>query len=257
MIQKILNIARNSLKRKNITVMFNKLFLRVKEYSLKKDQKNVYNWCYTNAESYEKFARSLDEELWTETQKICEKIQSDAEEKLAKLNLDLGGGGNYPVLYFLIRHLSAKTVVETGVAAGWSSQAILTALKKNKARGQLYSSDFPYFRYDNPEKLVGYVVDEDLKDNWHLFINGDQNNLPEISEKTETIDLFHYDSDKSYSGRKYALKALGNQLKENSVVIFDDIQDNFHFRDYVEDNKLKYKVFEFEGKYIGLTTPFL
>ncbi len=254
---KIFNIAKNSFKRKNIGVMLSKVFLRIKERSLNKQKTDVMAWCNAQAESYEDFAKSLNETLWTETQDACEEIKKEADKKLAVLDMDLGGGGNYPVLYFLTRHLSAKTVVETGVAAGWSSQAILSALKKNKNEGQLYSSDFPYFRYANPEKLVGYVVDEDLKNNWHLFIDGDQNNLPEISQKTGTIDLFHYDSDKSYNGREYALQTLEPQLKKDSVVIFDDIQDNFHFKDYVERNKLKYKIFEFEGKYIGLTAPFL
>jgi hypothetical protein len=35
--------------------------------------------------------------------------------------------------------------------AGFSSSAILTALKEN-GEGILYSSDFPYFRIKNPEK---------------------------------------------------------------------------------------------------------
>ena len=90
-------------------------------------------------------------------------IGADRTDPLEPLDLDMGGGGHYHLLYFLIRHTLAKNVVETGVAAGWSSQAILLALKENKENGQLYSSDFPYFRYKNPEELVGYIVDEELK----------------------------------------------------------------------------------------------
>ena len=57
--------------------------------------------------------------------------------------MSLGGGGNFILLYFLTRKFN-KVVVETGVAAGWSSLAILGAFEKN-GEGKLYSSDFPYF----------------------------------------------------------------------------------------------------------------
>jgi predicted O-methyltransferase YrrM len=171
--------------------------------------------------------------------------------------MDLGGGGHSPLLYFFTRHLNPDIVIETGVAAGWSSQAILTALKDNQSGGHLYSSDFPYFRYKNPEKLVGYVVDDSLKNNWSLFIDGDQNNLPKIVEQVhQPVALFHYDSDKSIEGRNFAYNLLSNKLSKNAVVIFDDIQDNLHFKNFVEKQNMPYKVFEFKGKYIGLTGPY-
>ncbi len=257
MLQNLLNVGENSLKRRNFSVMMRKVFLRFKEHSQIKQKDAVGKWCANNSERYEVFLKSLDQTLWDETQDACIKIKSEGEAKLKDLGIDLGGGGNYPILYFFTRYLSAKTVVETGVAAGWSSKAILSALKKNGSGGQLYSSDFPYFRHKKPEKLIGYIVDEQLKGSWHLFIDGDQNNLPTIADKVESIDLLHYDSDKSYGGRLFALKILENKMYDNSVIIFDDIQDNFHFKDYVEKNNLKFKLFEFEGKYIGLIAPFL
>ena len=52
-------------------------------------------------------------------------------KKLSKLEVSLGGGGNYILLYFLIIKFKPQNVVETGVAAGWSSLFILRALKKN------------------------------------------------------------------------------------------------------------------------------
>ena len=109
------------------------------------------------------------------------------------------------LLYFLIRKFNLINIVETGVAAGWSSLAILKAFKKN-GKGKLYSSDFPYFRLENPEKYIGYLAkDESNKDNWFLDIRGDDIALPEIVKKLDnnTIDLFHYDSDKSYDAKKW------------------------------------------------------
>ena len=109
----------------------------------------------------------------------CRRLQISADEKLKALDYDLGGGGNSPLLYFLVRSMRPRIVVETGVAAGFSSSAILTALKEN-GEGILYSSDFPYFRIKNPEKYIGLLVDEELKGNWTCLKQGDRFNLPEI-----------------------------------------------------------------------------
>ena len=257
MLQKLINIGANSLKRRNMPVMIGKVMTRLKERSAANDSAVATQWAAQHAESLEDFVTAMNASLWQETQGACEKITQAAQAKLDALGMDLGGGGHYPLLYFLTRHLQPEIIVETGVAAGWSSQAILCALKDNDQNGRLYSSDFPYFRYKNPEKYVGYVVDEDLKQNWSLFIDGDQNNLPQIIKAIDKpVALFHYDSDKSVEGRNFAYDLVAPKLSDNAVVIFDDIQDNLHFRDFVAKHEMPFRIFEFEGKYIGLTGPF-
>ena len=257
MLQKSLTIVKNSFKRKNLSVMIGKVFLRLQEANQNSTKEDVLEWCKSNSENYETFMETINLELWEETQKSCKTLEQQAQNKLKNIDIDLGGGGNYLLLYFLTRYTSARTIVETGVAAGWSSQAILTAIQKNKNNGHLYSSDFPYFRHENPEKLVGYVVEENLKKDWTLFIDGDQNNLPKIHRVVKEIDLFHYDSDKSYKGRTFAADIMKDKCHDKTVIIYDDIQDNSHFKDYVANNKVSYKVFEFGGKYVGLTAAFL
>lgn len=256
---KLVNICANSLKRKNLMVMADKVLKRLKEKDEAQKHDEVLSWCAQHQEPLDDFLRALNADLFNEAQTACVQIKTEAEAKLSALGLDLGGGGNYPLLYFLVRHLKARNVLETGVAAGWSSQAILTALKTNANNGQLFSSDFPYFRYKNPEQYVGYVVNTDLKANWHLEINGDQNNIPLLLSRlnAEKIDLFHYDSDKSYEGRTKAYEKVQPHLSENAVIIFDDIQDNAHFMDWVNMTQQPFKVFEFEGKFIGLTGSIL
>ena len=68
----------------------------------------------------------------------------------------------------------------------------------------------------------------------------------------KSIDLFHYDSDKSYSGKTNAMKILNSKLNSKTIIIYDDIQDNFHFRDYVKKNQKSFCILEFEGKYLGI-----
>ena len=36
-------------------------------------------------------------------------------------------------------------------------------------------------------------------------------------------------------------------------MIFDDIQDNLHFKNFIEKTKKEYFVLEFKGKYLGIT----
>ena len=257
MLQKLINIGANSLKRNNMSVMAGKVMTRLKERDAANDTAKGTAWAKEHAQSLEDFVTALDADLWQETQTVCDDITKRAQAKLAELGMDLGGGGHYYLLYFLTRYFQPEVVVETGVAAGWSSQSILSALKQNGDNGALFSSDFPYFRYKNPEKYVGFVVDEELKQNWMLFIDGDQNNLPRIVDNLQKpVDIFHYDSDKSCEGRNFAYDMIAPKLSEKALVIFDDIQDNLHFKKFMADKSWPFKIFEFEGKYIGLTGPY-
>ena len=118
-----------------------------------------------------------------------------------------------------------------------------------------FSSDFPYFRLKNPEQYIGYLAkDETNKENWSLDIRGDEVALKDFVNKLNSneIDLFHYDSDKSYLGRDRALKILSSKINSKTIIIFDDIQNNLHFKDYVIDHKKKFHVLEFQGKYVGI-----
>ena len=252
MLRKLVNIGQNALKRKNLSVMVGKVQARLSE----KTDSAVLEWYGAQAQNHEDFLRDIDFALWDETKAACDALSEQAEKKLAALPRDLGGGGNYELLYFLVRYMNARTVVETGVAAGWSSQAILTGLQKN-GDGHLHSSDFPYFRMENPEQYIGFVVDEALKSHWTLHIEGDQHNLLKIADAVSQIDIFHYDSDKSYAGRERAYALMKDKLSPNAAVIFDDIQDNAHFKDFVENARQPFRIFGFGGKYVGLTGPFL
>ena len=235
-------------------------FLVIVKKIFKKFEKNTSveakKWAVeNNKRSIEEFFCSVDAPLYDEIKIEIKSIQEFAQNKISKLTVPLGGGGNYILLYFLIRKFKLLNIVETGVAAGWTSLAILRALKKN-GKGFLYSSDFPYFRLKNPEKYIGYLAkDESNKDNWFLDIRGDDIALPEIVKKLDnnTIDLFHYDSDKSYSGRVNALRILSSKINSKTIIIFDDIQNNLHFKEFVEKSSNDFSVYEFKGKFIGIT----
>jgi len=217
------------------------------------NKKALHQWCEEKATPVEDWLKADQMDLWEESKAFAARVTEEGQKKLEALQVELGGGGHYGLLYFLTRTLKPNIVLETGVAAGFSSLAVLTALKKN-GTGKLYSSDFPYCRLEKPEKYIGILVDEELKDRWELHIKGDRENLPAIVSKLEpeSIGLFHYDSDKSQSGRAFAYNTVSPYLSKDSICIFDDIQNNWHFRELIESNTFNWRVFEFGGKYLGL-----
>ena len=163
--------------------------------------------------------------------------------------IKMGGAGALELLYTACEFTQAKTVIETGVAYGWSSFATLTSLQKRN--GILYSSDMPYLG-QNGDQYVGCVVPGNLRANWKLFRHADRESLPKILKETGEIDVIHYDSDKSYEGMKWAYETLYPRLRKGGVFISDDINDNSAFQDFCEQEKIVPTVVEFEGKYVGV-----
>jgi predicted O-methyltransferase YrrM len=229
--------------------MGRKVLTRVSERRLA-DRTAARAWAQSQASSPEETLRPIDSALWSEAVAFEDSLRRKASTVLAEAP-DLGGGGAYPVLYFLARLMRPTSVVETGVAAGFSSQAILSALEENE-HGTLYSSEFPYFRLADPHRYVGILVEERHRKSWQLHLDGDRKNLPRILRDCGSVDLFHYDSDKSYLGRRFALQVVGSRLSPKAVVVMDDIQDNLFFRDYLHETSAVARVFEFESKFVGI-----
>ncbi len=195
---------------------------------------SAYRWAEKNCRPLTHFAESLEPTLWLETERFAMDLENRhaAEFEHLRRTIRLGGGADYRLLYFLTRLTRPEVVVETGVAAGWSSAAILRALQVNGS-GRLWSSELVYSRptiHADYRPFVGMVVDEDLKDRWTLLLEGDRVNLPRIVTDCGPIDLFHFDSDKSFAGREFAFDVIRSRLAENAIVMFDDITDNLHFR---------------------------
>jgi hypothetical protein len=242
------NIFINFIKPTNTRV----IFLKMVHHWRLENSEAALAWAKENVRSTDDYFQNLDSQIWEESLLASREIVLHAKEIFSNIKLDLGGGGAYPILYFLTRKMNPKIIVETGVAAGWSSLSILTAIEKNGNNGKLFSSDFPLFRFSDPENVIGILVPEKLKKNWNLDIRGDDFALPQFIREIPSIDIFHYDSEKSYRGRQRAWDLVVNSLSNNAVVLFDDIQNNFHFRDLVQKLKPDFCVFEFQGKYIGL-----
>ena len=144
----------------------------------------------------------------------------------------MGGPADVDLLYNLVRHLPAVRVLETGVANGWSSLAVLAAME-DRGRGELVSTDMPYAKMNN-EAWVGCAVQESLRHRWTLYRLPDRDGLPKALKKLGSLDLAHHDSDKSYGGRMYVYEACWPAIRAGGALLSDDIEDNFAFRDFAK-----------------------
>jgi predicted O-methyltransferase YrrM len=224
--------AKNALRPGYARVMATKVFARARGDARKTGA--AVTWARPLSVPIPEYCEHLDPELWSEAQSFGSSLRASADELGERLGHKLGGGARAELLYFFTRLHRPSTILETGVLHGYSSAAFLHALERNADGGRLFSSDFPYFRERDPEALVGVLVPEHLRRNWTLLLAGDRKNLPALVERSGPIDLFHYDSDKAYSGRSLAMNVIEPHFSNRCVVLMDDIQDNLYFRDWTE-----------------------
>lgn len=248
----IQNIVHSALNPSKAAVMATKLGRRFLDQKGTLSDTQYKSWLESNAVDMDEYLKKFDPTLVSEAKQFTQYLKESADKILARIPHDLGGGGGVPFLYLVTRIRQPQTIIETGVAAGFSSATFLSALEKN-GKGHLYSSDFPYFRLKNPEQYVGVVVSKSLKERWSLLLEGDDANLPIILARASRIDIFHYDSDKSYKGRARAMRYVSPRLAPDALIIMDDIQDNCYFHDLLAHHPGKpFQIVRYDGKFIGI-----
>ena len=254
MARKILNILKFSSSLSNVQVLLRKIIEKVSEIG-HDESEFAFQWAHKKQIPIDSWLQKVERNLHLETIGAVETIRNHSQETIKQLQssgIDLGGGGAIDILYFFTRLVKPHRVLETGVAAGWSSFAFLLAMERNKT-GVLLSSDLPYFRIANPERYIGILVpDRYRSDNWQLELKGDQFNLPKLLDISKKLELVHYDSDKRKASRLAFLNTIEEFLADDAIVIMDDIQNNLAFREYVENMGLSYNVVKSEEKFVGV-----
>jgi len=158
------------------------------------------------------------------------------------------------LLYFLVRKLKPGIVLETGVAAGESTGFILKAMKENK-KGQLYSIDLPFqwYIYGDHElhldslpagKMPGYLVPENLKENWHLILGNTYDQLPKLLKVLKTIDIFLHDSEHTDKTMMFEYDTTWPFIKKGGLLLSDDVSYTKAFSTFFKMKKLKNIIFK-------------
>ena len=212
-------------------------------------QTKAEKWASQNCISYKEALKILG--IQGAMNGLSRSIIKDSKILAGKSLIRMGGPGDLDLLFDAVHLTNAKKIIETGVAYGWSSLAILHAISLKK-EGRLISIDMPYPKMGN-EPYVGIAIPDNLKKNWTLIREPDRSGLKKaINLLGGSIDLCHYDSDKSWWGRAYAYPLLWKALKPGGLFISDDIQDNMYFFEFVSSMSLKYAIIKSNGKYVGI-----
>jgi len=156
-------------------------------------------------------------------------------------------------LYWLVRSLKPKTIVQCGVCNGLSSAFMMLALAKNGPDGQLYVIDMPpVFNSKDPAwtipgKTYGMVVPEGKTSGWMVpeayhkrfhVQNGDAKILlPKLVERLPTIDMFYHDSDHTYNHMMFEFREAKRKLAPGGLVVADDISWNAALWDFADEYK--------------------
>jgi len=120
-------------------------------------------------------------------------------------------------VHVVCRLLTPKIVIETGVAKGFTSAAVLDALEQNGA-GELYSVEMPslYLGYTHQ---VGQKIPELLRNRWHLELGPSAVVLPRLLSRLESVDVFVYDSASSYDNHFNEIRTILASMRPGGVVI--------------------------------------
>lgn len=203
-------------------------------------------WCRKHSTDLDDFLEGIDAGAWREARVTEQQILSLRQSLLESYGLhgasagDIGGGpGNIALLYWLVRVFHPQTAVETGVASGASSRAILQAMFANGS-GHLYSSDLAVYL---PQEHSGLCVDDEMKSRWSLLHRGDRINIPLILRQTASIDLFHYDSAKDAEEMRWVVNQVEPLLSRTAVVVLDDIDRHSFMRHYVQGLEKSWFIF--------------
>lgn len=225
---------------------------RKKNKKLENTSKESTHWCEQNAISQKEALLQLtDSENIIDIHVMFSKEFKKAKEIADKCPVKMGGEGATTLLYHLIKKLSPKNCIETGVAYGWSSLAILLAIKENEGT-KLISNDMPYIKMNNDD-YVGCVVPEELYDHWDLQRMPDIKGIPlALSKMKSKVDFFHYDSDKSYTGREWSSPIIWDSLIDGGYFVSDDINDNLSFKHFCEKIGRDPIIIEHQNKYVGI-----
>jgi len=154
-------------------------------------------------------------------------------------------------LYWVVRRLKPKVIVQTGVCNGLSSAFMMLALAKNGPDGTLHVVDMPpVFDSTDPQwkikgKVYGVVIPEGKTSGWIVpdayrnrfeVLNGDAKLLlPGLLKKLGKVDMFYHDSDHTYDHMMFEFKEAKSYLTKDGVIVSDDISWNASLWDFADE----------------------
>jgi predicted O-methyltransferase YrrM len=154
-------------------------------------------------------------------------------------------------LYWLVRQLKPRTVVQTGVCNGLSTAFMMLGLAKNGPEGRLHAIDLAsVFDAGDPSwtiegKVHGVVVPEGKTSGWLvpdvyrerlvLRLGNARGLLPEMVDTLDSIDFFYHDSDHTYNHMMFEFQQAKRKLSRGGLVVADDVAWNASLWDFADE----------------------
>jgi len=144
-------------------------------------------------------------------------------------------GETLKLLWQVTRLERPLIVVETGVANGVSTRAILSAIRSN-GYGRLISFDVdPIARHAVPSHLAESA--------WEFALLGSKPTPRALETRVRAyagqIGLWYHDSDHSYAWQREEFEIASRALKRPGILISDDVDGNGAFSDFVASKGLR------------------
>jgi predicted O-methyltransferase YrrM len=154
-------------------------------------------------------------------------------------------------LYWLVRRVKPRTIVQTGVCNGLSAAFMMLGLVKNGPDGTLHVIDLPpVFNPDDPAwtvegnvygvvipegKTSGWLVPDAYRERFEVW-NGDAKDLlPKMVDKLDAIDFFYHDSDHTYNHMMFEFHQAKRKLGKGGLVVGDDVSWNASVWDFADE----------------------
>jgi hypothetical protein len=134
----------------------------------------------------------------------------------------------------LAGHRKPLTVVETGVARGFTARVVLEALEANGG-GRLFSVDLPPpMQQRRLANETGAAVTDLLRGRWTLIEGSSRRRLPGLLRELGTIDLFIHDSRHTHRNMSFELRLAWAALNPGGFLLADDVHRNAAFDESVQ-----------------------
>ena len=169
----------------------------------------------------------------TKTQSNVTSSRWNAEEQL------------FTLLYSLIKANKSKLIIETGVANGISTNAIMKALEGSGGDGELNSFDLL------PETSKAYLGGG----NWNFHLLKGKNVHKQIKSVVSVfpkVDVWVHDSNHGYRWQKFEYLLALSVLSKNGILISDDIDASSAWGELAETHFRKSYVIFDSRKFIGI-----
>ena len=140
-------------------------------------------------------------------------------------------------LYWLVRNLKPKAIVQTDTSNGISCAFMTMALARNDEGGKLYAVDLPQvYEPENskwnqpitygvlipPGKTSGWLVPEALRKSIQIWQGDAKDLLPNIVKEVGQIDFFFHDSDHTYDHMWFEFEQVLPNIRKPGLIVADN-----------------------------------